>query len=192
MKSPGAIFQLSDPGRRAAQVVLLTAIFAPWLAAASPAPAPKAPAALRKVSAAVEGDALRAGGSSRVVVTVTLSPEFHVNSHKPSQDYLIATSIETETTDGLQIGGWKYPEGERRHFAFSEEPILVYEGSFKVEGEIKAPAGLPPSRRNVRLILKYQACTADRCYPPKKEPIAIAVPIVAASAESSLPPQAER
>jgi hypothetical protein len=168
----------SAPGRSALRRALGTTLLIPLLAAA-PAPAPKTPSPLRKVTATLEGDSLRAGGTSRIVVAVTLSPEFHVNSHTPSQDYLIATSLETEASDGLEIGGWKYPEGERKHFAFSEEPIQVYEGSFRIEAEIKAPAALAPSRRNVRLRLKYQACTADRCYPPKKEPIALPVTIVA-------------
>jgi Thiol:disulfide interchange protein DsbD, N-terminal len=158
-----------------------------WITAAAPAQAPTAASPLRKVAAAVAGDSLRAGATGHVTVTVTLSPEFHVNSHQPSQEYLIATSIETESSDGLQIGGWQYPEGENRRFAFSEEPIRVYEGSFKVEGEIKAPATLPPSRRNVRLFLKYQACTADRCYPPKKEPIALSVRVDPATGTAAPP-----
>ena len=164
--------------RSALRRTWLAALLLPLLCGAAASAPPKA-APLRKISATIEGDALRPGGASRIVVTVTLSPEFHVNSHTPSQDYLIPTSLETEASDGLDVGAWRYPVGERKHFAFSEEPIQVYEGSFRIEGEIKAPAGLPPSRRNVRLHLKYQACTADRCYPPKKEPITVPVTIVA-------------
>lgn len=162
------------------------------LGAAAPAPPSKAPAPLRKVVAAVDEDPLRAGKTGRIVVTVTLSPEFHVNSHTPSQDYLIATSIETAAADGLEVGGWKYPEGENKRFAYSEEPIQVYEGSFRVEGTIKAPATLSASRRDLHLLLKYQACTIDRCYPPKKEPITLSVRVDTASGKSSAPPGTPR
>ena len=184
--------QATAPRRLRARRAFTGALLGAMLAAAAPAAPAKAPPALRKVAAAVAGDSLRAGGTGRVVVTVTLSPGFHVNSHTPSQEYLIATSIETEAGDGMVIGSWKYPEGEHRKFAFSEEPIQVYEGTFRVEGEIKAPATLPPSRRNVRLLLKYQACTADRCYPPRKEPIPLAVQIEPAPAGASAPPASSR
>ncbi|HEU5179584.1 MAG TPA: protein-disulfide reductase DsbD domain-containing protein [Candidatus Polarisedimenticolia bacterium] len=162
------------------------------LVAAAPAPPSKAPTPLRKLVATVDEDPLPAGKTGRIVVTVTLSPEFHVNSHTPSQDYLIATSIETTAADGLEVGGWKYPEGETKRFAYSEEPIQVYEGSFRVEGTIKAPATLSPSRRDLRLLLKYQACTIDRCYPPKKEPITLSVRVDAASGKSSATPGTPR
>ncbi len=180
--------------RRLPQRLALAAALAGLLllAAAAPAPPSKTPTPLRKLVATVEDDPLPAGKTGRIVVTVTLAPEFHLNSHMPSQEYLIATSIETAAADGMEVGGWKYPEGESRRFAFSEEPIQVYEGTFRVEGTIKAPATLSPSRRDLRLLLKYQACTTDRCYPPKKEPITLSVRVDAAPGKSSAPPSSPR
>jgi len=132
---------------------------------------------LKSVEVLPESDGLRPGEALRIGVKVTLSEGFHVNSHTPSEEYLIATTLEFLSLDGLDSGGFDFPEGAKRKFAFSDTPLSVYEGSFLVRGALKAPVDASPSERRIRAALRYQACTAERCYPPKKEEISFPVRI---------------
>ncbi|PYQ15030.1 MAG: hypothetical protein DMH00_00115 [Acidobacteria bacterium] len=133
---------------------------------------------VKKVEVLPESDGLRPGGSMRLVIKVSLGREFHVNSHVPNAEYLIPTSVEVVALDGLQAGEWEYPEPQTKKFAFSEEPLSIYEGSFMIRGALIAPSETSPSQKQVRLALKYQACTAERCYPPKKEEVSLAVRVI--------------
>ena len=150
------------------------------------APAPGTPLPWKRIEMMAERDGLHAGESMGVGVKASLARGFHVNSHLPSAEYLIPTSVEILSLDGLQSGDWKYPEGETKRFPFSEEPLKVYEGTFLIHGTLTAPADAPPSPRQVRVALRYQACTAERCYPPKKEEVILNVRVV--SAESATRP----
>ena len=113
---------------------------------------------------------------------VYLAREFHVNSHQPSAEFLIPTSLEVLSLDGLRGGTWDYPPALTKKFAYSEEPLQVYEGNFLIRGSLTAPADSMPSSKQVRLALKYQACTLQRCYPPKTEEILVPVRIVSRDA----------
>ena len=41
----------------------------------------------------------------RLAVVVELAPDWHVNSHTPSQKYLIPTELVLEAAEGLNISG---------------------------------------------------------------------------------------
>jgi hypothetical protein len=57
--------------------------------------------------------------------------------------------------------------------------LSIYEGTFVIHGALTAAEGAPPGQKEARGTLKYQACTSQRCYPPKKEEVAFVVRIVA-------------
>ncbi|HEV8118032.1 MAG TPA: cytochrome c biogenesis protein CcdA [Thermoanaerobaculia bacterium] len=128
------------------------AAFALLAAAGLAAPAP-APSTLLKVDAKVEQGAL--------VLNATLEPGWHVNSHKPSEDYLIATTVVVDPAPGLQAGEPKYPEGSSKKFAFAEKPLSVYEGSFTVTVPLtSAPPG------EIAGAVEFQACSDTQCLAP--------------------------
>jgi hypothetical protein len=125
-------------------------------------------------------DALPAGATARLALKVTLNKEFHINSHVPSEDYLIPTNVESEPLAGLVPGKWEYPEGEMKRFPFSETPLRVYEGAFWIRGAVAASGDAIPGRREWRVRLRYQACTREKCLPPRREEILIPIEIVGA------------
>jgi hypothetical protein len=133
---------------------------------------------VRKVEVLPQADGLKPGESMGLGLRVTLGREFHVNSHEPSTEYLIPTTMEVVSPDGLRIGTWEYPEAVSKKFPYSEEPLKVYQGSFLIRGSLAAPAGSTPSLKQVHLAVKYQACTVQRCYPPKKEEVVVPVRVV--------------
>ncbi|HKA35586.1 MAG TPA: cytochrome c biogenesis protein CcdA [Thermoanaerobaculia bacterium] len=146
----------------AAALVLLAA-------AALAAPAP-APSTLLKVDAKVEGGAL--------LVNATLESGWHVNSHRPSEDYLIATTVTVDPAPGLQAGEPKYPEGMMKKFAFAEKPLSVYEGSFTVTIPLtSAPSG------EIAGAVEFQACSDTQCLPPASVKFKAAAAAAAAGGE---------
>lgn len=143
-------------------------------------------APVKKLESLTEKDGVKPGESLKIAVRVTLDRSFHVNSHVPSAEYLIPTSLEILSADGLRPGEWEFPPGETRTFPFSETPLSVYEGSFLIRGVLSVPQDTPPSQKEIRASLRYQACTTERCYPPRKEEFVIPVKVV--SADSSTQP----
>jgi Disulphide bond corrector protein DsbC len=133
---------------------------------------------VRRVEVLPQSDGLKPGQSMGLGLRVTLGREFHVNSHEPSAEYLIPTAMEVVSSDGLRVGTWEYPAPVTKKFPYSEEPLKIYQGSFLIRGSLAAPADSTPTLKQVRLALKYQACTVQRCYPPKKEEVVVPVRVV--------------
>jgi cytochrome c biogenesis DsbD-like protein len=154
---------------------MLLAAALPGILGAAP---PGGVAPVKKIESLAERDGVKPGESLRIAVKVSLDRAFHVNSHVPSAEYLIPTSLEVISLEGLGAGAWEFPPGETKTFPFSEVPLSVYEGSFLIRGVLSVPRDAPASLKQVRAVLKYQACTTERCYPPKKEEFVIPVKIV--------------
>ncbi len=125
--------------------------------AAAPAPPPSS---LLKVEARVlPGSA----GAGVLRLDAALAAGWHVNSHTPSEDYLIATSVRMNASPGVQFGEPRYPEGKLKKFAFAEKPLSVYEGAFAVDVPLTL-AGSPPSEATGTV--EYQACNDTQCLAP--------------------------
>ncbi len=133
---------------------------------------------LRRVEVLPARDGVAPGESLSLAVRVTLDRQFHVNSHVPSQEYLIPTRLESEPAQGVEFGEWTYPEGEMKRFPFSDEPLKVYEGEFVIRGSLRAAPDAAEGTRHLTLRLKYQSCTREKCLPPRTEAIPLEVRIV--------------
>ena len=122
-------------------------------------PAP-APGTLVKADARiVPGE----GGTAALFVDATLASGWHVNSHQPSEDYLIATSLKLDPSPTARFGEAKYPPGTLKKFAFAEKSLSVYEGTFSIELPYTV-AGPAPSELTGSL--EFQACSDTQCLAP--------------------------
>ncbi|HKF45097.1 MAG TPA: cytochrome c biogenesis protein CcdA [Thermoanaerobaculia bacterium] len=124
-------------------------------AAGFAAPAP-APASLLKIDARVESGAT----GKTLVLDAKLEAGWHVNSHHPSEDYLIATSVTVDPAGGVAAGEPKYPEGMLKKFAFAEKPLSVYEGAFSITVPLQGSA------EKVTGAIEFQACSDTQCLAP--------------------------
>jgi uncharacterized protein YyaL (SSP411 family) len=77
---------------------------------------------------------------------------WHINANPASSPYLIPTEIQGG------VRSVSYPPGESMTFAFSKEPLFVYDGEVEIEFE----AG----RDATGVTLVYQACDQTRCLAP--------------------------
>jgi thiol:disulfide interchange protein DsbD len=144
---------------------LVAAGMATRLAAQSPDPA-----TLLTVRPAVENGVLE--------LRATLKSGWHVNSHKPSEEYLIATEAHADPARGVRFGEPRYPDGVMKKFSFSPKPLSVYEGSFTIEIPLELEGAAPPISGSV----DFQACNDTTCLAPAS--VAFRIAGEAASAAS--------
>ncbi len=103
-----------------------------------------------------------------VSVRLTIAKGYHINANPPSFSYLIATELTVEPKAGFVIGKPVYPAFVTRTFAFSKEPLAVYEGNVVIKAPISIAGGKPPyGEHGLHGKLRYQACDDDTCYPPR-------------------------
>jgi DsbC/DsbD-like thiol-disulfide interchange protein len=111
-----------------------------------------------------------AGKASPVALHFRVKQGLHINSNKPKDEFLIPTVFSIPEASGVRLDGADYPAG--KEFELPVEPgtkLIVYTGEFTIDARIVAQ----PGDHMVEAKLRYQACDANACLPPKT----ITVPI---------------
>jgi hypothetical protein len=115
---------------------------------------------------------LPAGKASPVELHFRVAAGLHINSHAPSDDFLIPTSFSIPAGAGAKLADAVYPAGV--DFTLPADPKMklnVYTGAFTIRTRLIAQAG----DHLVRGTLRYQACDQAQCMPPKTIPVALDV-----------------
>jgi Disulphide bond corrector protein DsbC len=88
----------------------------------------------------------------------------HINSHTPSDEFLIPTDFSIPDGMGVRLGAAIYPPGTMISLSFDPKTKLsVYTGEFIILARIVAA----PGNHLVQGKLHYQACDQNQCMPPK-------------------------
>lgn len=121
------------------------------------------------------------GKANTVELQFHVSSGFHINSNKPSAEYLIPTVLKIDAPTDIVLGGITYPAGQEMSFDFApNEKLSVYSGTFELAASVRPLASVLPGKYAFRGELKYQACDNAACYPPKKLPVQFEVKVVKA------------
>jgi hypothetical protein len=148
------------------------------------APLPKASSVV-KPTAYVSLEPVPAGKEFQVAVVAQILQGFHMNSHKPSEDYLIATTLTAQPPAGIQLLDTIYPDGRNEKFSFSpDKPLNVYTGTVTLRLRLTAKTDAPLGATTLPLTLRYQACNDTTCLPPVKLPVDVKVDIAAGGVNS--------
>jgi len=121
-----------------------------------------------------------AGTSAQVAVLLNLEEGWHVNSDRPSQDFLIGTELVIEEIEGILVTEIQYPPSKKYNFEFSEEPVDVFEGEAPIFVTLSASENIDPGRYEFNGSLRLQACDNEVCLAPTTVEITIPVEISAA------------
>jgi hypothetical protein len=117
-------------------------------------------------------DPVPRGREFKVAVVVDIASGFHMNSHKPSEEYLIATTLTPKLPTGYELIDTIYPKGQLERFSFSpNQPLDVYTGSVTFLLRLSAKASAALGATEIPMILRYQACNDSTCLPPVKFPL---------------------
>ena len=123
------------------------------------------------------------GKEFQAAVVAEIRGGYHVNSHKPTDEYLIATTLTPQLPAGFRLVDTIYPVGRQEKFSFSpEKPLDVYTGSVTIKLKLVAEGGAAIGAVSIPAILRYQACNDTTCLPPVKIPVDVRVVVGAAGA----------
>ena len=118
------------------------------------------------VTGSVAEAAVARGSTVRGAIVLTIPEGLHVNSNKPSTEYLIPTTVRISGV-GFKPGPVEYPDGTNKKFQFSESELNVYVGEVTIPFSIVVPKRFRGDTLSVKALVRYQACTDEVCYPPK-------------------------
>jgi thioredoxin:protein disulfide reductase len=144
--------------------------------------APPPGAAVVKPHAYVSLAPVPRGKTFELAVVADIRQGFHMNSHQPTDEFLIPTTLTPQLPRGVRQIEAIYPPGEMRKFSFSKTPLSVYTGSVKLLLRMEAAADAPLGPQTIPLTLRYQACNDTACLPPAKVPVEVKLQIAAAGA----------
>jgi thiol:disulfide interchange protein len=115
---------------------------------------------------------IKRGGTETATVTLNIRGGLHVNSSRPGSEYAIPTTVRPSGA-GLKFGAVTYPRGRNRKFEFSDNSINVYEGRVTFSFKVTVPPNFKGNTIRVRVVVRYQACTDEVCYPPTSKTITL-------------------
>lgn len=113
------------------------------------------------------GVEIKAGSSGEASVKLAIASGYHINANPPSFSYLKATELTVEPNAGITPGTPVYPTSVTRKFAFSKDPLAVYEGETAIKLPLSVAANAQKGAQTLKGKLRIQACDEEACYPPR-------------------------
>ncbi len=107
------------------------------------------------------------GEQARLAIVIEIPDGWHINAHKPLDEYLIPTEAALEPPEGFAIAGMAYPEPILASFSFSDDKLAVYEHTAAVGVLVTVAPTVAPGEYELPGTLRYQACNDTVCAPPK-------------------------
>jgi len=111
------------------------------------------------------------GSNAHLRLTVVLPDGLHVQSDKPRDPGLIATSLTLEKADGVAIVRTTYPKATDLKQPGLDEPLSVFSGTFDIDVDVAIPATVRAGTLEIPGQLRYQSCTDEVCFPPSRAPV---------------------
>lgn len=128
------------------------------------------------ISGSINTKSIKRGTVGKGSITLTIPKELHINSNKPTSEFMIPTAVRLASNQ-VKITQIFYPKGKNQKFDFSEEAINVYEGKVLIRFTFNVPKNLKSDTIKISAIVSYQACTNEVCYPPTKKEIFLAAKV---------------
>jgi DsbC/DsbD-like thiol-disulfide interchange protein len=130
-------------------------------------------------------DPVPRGREFQIAVVIEIARGYHMNSHHPSDAYLIPTTLTPQLPAGFQLVETMYPDGHLQKFSFSpDKPLDVYSGSVTVKLKLQAQTSTSLGPISIPMTLHYQACNDSTCLPPVKLPVEAKIVVGSAEAKT--------
>ena len=108
-------------------------------------------------------DALRPGNTITLVTDIELPERMHL--YAPGSDYT-AADLRIVETDHVKMRDLTLPEPEIIYLEPIDESVPVYHGTPKIQRDITLAPSYREDRIAVDVILTYQTCDDEICFPP--------------------------
>ena len=126
-------------------------------------------------------DKAQKGKPVRVAIVIDVPAGYHINSNRPLESYLIATSVKVEPENGLRAGVVTYPRPVLRTFKFSNKQLSVYEGQTRLKFSVPIPANYSDGSAKIKARVRLQSCNDEVCFPPKNYDLNLGIDVVGAT-----------
>ena len=124
------------------------------------------PLNLVKIKAYQTFDKVSSGTEFKIAVKININPQWHINSNKPYEDFLIPSVLSIDTTSGFSLTKIKYPKSQDRKLSFSDKPLSVFENEIYIGALVNTPVNLKPGIYKLVVTFEYQSCNDKTCLPP--------------------------
>lgn len=114
------------------------------------------------------------GSTFQAALILDIAKSWHINSHRPTTQYLIATDVQLEPREGYIVTDIKYPKGTLQKLGFSDQPLDVYEGVVTIFVSVRVSEAIGGARDTIRGKLRIQSCDDKVCLAPST--ISFAIP----------------
>ncbi|NNG27752.1 MAG: thioredoxin fold domain-containing protein [Ignavibacteriaceae bacterium] len=111
-------------------------------------------------------DKVYRGSEFKIAIEADVKESWHINSHKPYDDYLIPTEVVLPENPNFILQKVAYPEPHDFNLAFSDDPLSVWEGKVLFGAIVQANENLEPGEYQLIVELNYQACNDMSCLAP--------------------------
>ena len=118
--------------------------------------------------------------SAQIALQLKIDKDWHINSHTPTFDYLIGTTFELQSKEGIILTDVQYPKGNLVSLSFADQPIDVYEGTTTIFASLKISDKLNLGIDTIKGSITFQACNNQICLPPSTIDVNIPIQIVGA------------
>ncbi|MDD8025397.1 MAG: cytochrome c biogenesis protein CcdA [Acidobacteriota bacterium] len=131
---------------------------------------------------------LKAGQTAALSLEISIRAPFHINSDQPSEAYLIGTMVDFKPRQGATFGKLVFPIPQNKKFSFSDNPLSIFEGTFKVPFEVTLAADFAGPELLIEGSVGYQACDDASCQPPTDAAFKATVPVAGGVPAAVKPP----
>lgn len=118
---------------------------------------------------------LKPGEAGRFEVLVKVEKGFHVHANPASQTTYIATTLSLNPHPDLEWGAPEYPKAQKFRLKGAKDSIDTYGGEFMIRVPVTVKKRAISAEHHLKGLLRYQACSEDTCFLPKK--LAIVLPL---------------
>src|SRR3712207_1300618 len=116
------------------------------------------------------------GGSFQGAVILGIPNGYHINSNRPTNKFMIPTSVRVTAPRGVRVGPVRYPRANVRTFSFApDERIPVFEGNPAVRFDVTVPATYAQDKIRLRVVVSYQACSDEACFRPAERDMSFSI-----------------
>ncbi len=162
MLAPGsAVARCSGPIATSAAVGLLLAGALVTSAAAQGPP-------LVKVTPLAETAAIHPGGTGRLALQVELAEGLKLQSDRPREPALIPTTLYVDPPAGITVSEVVFPESTDYAVPGFDQLQAVFNHRFAIGLVVRVDASHAAGAVTLPGSLRYQACDATLCYPPRE------------------------
>lgn len=123
--------------------------------------------------------AVSPGDLARVRLKMRLEERWHVNSDRPSQEFLFPTKVELGGgQDGVAVlERVSYPAARQVQLSFSKEPLSVYEGEVWFDLDLRLAGDLEGESIPVVIAVAAQPCNDRACLEPRSLELTLHIPL---------------